>query len=334
MPQAKWILVFLSLVNSFVVGYANSNFSDFSDKLDGNSFLTSANSLVAKYSNSNNFSSELVDSSSFTGVDPSSIQEDTLSDNEKEDGSVDNILKEYGPLTVCADRATYDSDKATLTYFDNVFVMQIHNKHILCRKVKSPKKGLVYFTRNKKDTFKQLQEKWLNHAKEICADEKECNFISGQKLTMQLDKDRKVQTLVMDTEGDNISQFYTYPTNANKDFKDSQQLTKGPLDGEGKTIIYNVVNKSLELNKKAIINQNQNKYKGNKIVYDIEHDMVNIPGSKNKRSTIVLDGIQKETKLDVGLTPIADYHKDSATSSGSTLSTASIDAENSDDPAL
>ena len=45
------------------------------------------------------------------------------------------------------------------------------------------------------------------------------------------------------------------------------------------------------------IQQNQNKYKGEKIVYDIEHDLVTIPGSKNKRSTIVLDGIQSETKI-------------------------------------
>lgn len=286
--------------------------------------------LTFGYTNPNNLNKE-DDGSSFTGVAPSSIQENSVSDDEKEDDNTNNVLKEYGPLTICADKATYDSDKGTLTYFGDVFVMQIHHKHILCKKIKNPKKDFVYFTRNKQDTFKQLQEKWFNHAKEICADEKECNFISGQKLTMQLDKDRKVQTLVMDTEGENISQFYTYPTNANKDFKDSQQLTKGPLDGEGKTIIYNVVNKSLELNKKAIINQNQNKYKGDKIVYDIEHDMVNIPGSKNRRSTIVLDGIQKETKIDVGLTPIADFHKDTKTSSGSTIST---DPENLDNPVL
>lgn len=289
--------------------------------------------LTFGYTNPNE-PNKLDDGSSFTGVDPSSIQEDAVSDNENEDDGVDNILKEYGPLTICADRATYDSGKGTLTYFGDVFVMQIHNKHILCRKVKSHKKDIVYFTRNKKYTFKQLQEKWFKHAKKICTDERGCNFISGQKLTMQLDNYRKVQTLVMDTDGEYISQFYTYPTNANKDFKDSQQLAKGPLDGEGKTIIYNLVNKSLELNKKAIVNQNQNKYKGEKIVYDIEHDLVTIPGSKNKRSTIVLDGIQSETKIDIGLTPIADFHKGSKTSSGSTLGTDNTNSKNLDNPAL
>ncbi len=105
--------------------------------------------LTFGYTNPNE-SNKIEDGSSFTGVDPSSIQEDTVSDNEKEDESVDNILKEYGPLTVCADRATYDSDKGTLTYFGNVFVMQIHNKHILCRKVKSPKKILFILLEIKK----------------------------------------------------------------------------------------------------------------------------------------------------------------------------------------
>ena len=276
--------------------------------------------LTFGYVNHLTVSNKLEEGASFTGVAPSSIQENTVSDNEKEDNGANNILKEYGPLTICADRATYDGNKGTLTYFGDVFVMQIHNKHILCRKNKKPKKDFVYFTRNKKDTFKQLQEKWYHHAKDICADEKECNFISGQKLTMQLDKDRKVQTLIMNTEGNNTSQFYTYPTNSNKDFTKSKRLTRGPLDGEGKTIIYDVVNKDLKLYKKAIVNQNENRYEGDKVVYDMEHDLVNILGSKNRRSKIVLDGVQSETKINTGLTPIIDFHKNSITSSGSTLS--------------
>ena len=42
----------------------------------------------------------------------------------------------------------------------------------------------------------------------------------------------------------------------------------------------------------------------------MNHDLINISGSKNKRSTIILDGIPKEIKIDFGLTPIADFHKD------------------------
>jgi hypothetical protein len=69
---------------------------------------------------------KLPDGPAFTGVEPSSIQEDSLSDSEKEDSSADNALKEYGPLTICADRAIYDGKKRTLTYFGNVFVILQH----------------------------------------------------------------------------------------------------------------------------------------------------------------------------------------------------------------
>ena len=231
------------------------------------------------------------------------------SDDEKENGSTNNALKEYGPLTVCADNVIYNSNKGVLVYSGNVFVMQIHNKHILCKKIKNPKKNASYFTRNKSYTFKELQKKWLVQAKDICAKEKGCNFISGQKLIIILDKDNNVQTLTMDAEKDEFVRFYTYPTNTDKDFKNSKQLTKGPLNGEGKMVVYSVVNKSLVLNSKAMVTQNENTYKGDKIIYDMVHDLVSIPGSKNKRSKIVLDGIQDETKMDMGLTPIADFNK-------------------------
>ena len=278
MHQAKWMLVTLVLVGYLTAGY--SNYSE---------------PYKSDYSSS---SREIV---------PSSIQEDFISDNKKEDGNSNDIRKEYGPpFTICADRATYYINKDILTYSGDVFVMQIYNKHIFCRKIKKPKKNSVYFTRNKTDTFKQLQEKWFNYAKEICVDEKECNFISGQKLTIQLTKDKKVQALIMDTEGDETSQFYTYPTYVNESFKNIKQLRKDPLNGEGKQVIYNVVNKNLELHEKAIINQNGNQYKGDTIIYDMNHDLINISGSKNNRSKIILDGIQKETKINFGLTPIAD----------------------------
>lgn len=62
----------------------------------------------------------------------SSLQDDNVTDEEKENNSDDNNLKEYGPVTICADNAVYDDNQGILTYLGNVFVMQIHNKHILC----------------------------------------------------------------------------------------------------------------------------------------------------------------------------------------------------------
>ena len=237
-------------------------------------------------------------------------REDNVTANEKENNSVDNVLKEYGPITICADKAVYDGDKNRLTYYDNVFVMQIHNKHILCHKPRILKKGIEYFERDKKYTFEQLQKKWYEEAKKLCASERECNFISGQRLVMQLSKDKKVKTLTMESEGMDRSQFYTFPTNPRPNFIESKKITRGPVTGVAKKIIYNLTNKNLELDKKAKVTKNDNQYRGEKIIYDIKHDLVSIPGSRNRRSTIVLEGVSKQTKVKTGLMPISDYHKD------------------------
>ncbi|MED7819576.1 LptA/OstA family protein [Francisella sp. 19S2-10] len=246
---------------------------------------------------------------SFAISSSTAMKEDSVTADEKENNSVDNVLKEYGPITICADRAVYDGSKNRLTYYDNVFVMQIHNKHILCHKPSIEKKGVEYFERDKKYSFEQLQKKWFETAKELCASEKECNFISGQKLVMQLTKEKKVETLTMESEGMDRSQFYTFPTNSAPNFIESKKITRGPVSGVAKKIIYNIAEKQLELDKKATVIQNENRYRGEKIIYDIRHDLVSIPGSRNRRSTIVLEGISKQTKINTGLTPISDYHK-------------------------
>lgn len=259
-----------------------------------------------------------------------SMQQDNVASNEKEDDSVDNVLNDYGPITICSERAVYDDDKKTLTYYDKVFVFQIHGKHILCKKPSSPKKNTVYFDRDKNSTFKELQKKWFEHAKKLCSKEKECNFISGQKLVLQLSEDKKVETLTMESKGKELSQFYNYPKDANKNFANSKMVTKGPADGVAKKIIYNVAKKDLELVKNSVVTQNGNKYRGEKVNYDMDHDLISIPGTRNKRSTIVLDGISEQTKIDTGLTPINKYHQDK--NSGSTIMNNTV-SKNSSNPA-
>ncbi|AXA33823.1 LptA/OstA family protein [Francisella adeliensis] len=244
------------------------------------------------------------DSKSFTGVDQSALKKENVATNEKENNDNNNGLKAYGPLTICSDRAFYDGNQGTLIYTGNVFVMQVHNQHILCHKPKKLKKSSEYFTRDKSYSFKQLQEKWMTKAKKICAKQKECNFISGQKLTIQLTQEKKIKTLVMDSEGIENSEFYTYPIDANSDFSESKKVTKGPLKGNAKQVTYDIINKDLYLHRQAVVNQNQNQYKGDKIIYDIEHDLINIPGSKQRRSNIILDGVEKQTKINTGLPTI------------------------------
>ncbi|AJC48912.1 hypothetical protein IB642_01980 [Allofrancisella guangzhouensis] len=294
MRQARFVLVALVVLGVFFNGYSDS-YNQVSS-----SNLTSEQSILPQESS-------------------------TAIADEKEDTSADNILKEYGPLTICADKATYDSSKETLTYYGNVFVMQIHNKHILCKEPKISKTNMVYFTRDETIPFKKLQQEWFEQAKELCADEHECNFISGQKLVMKLDKDRKVQTLTMESQDDELSQFYTFPTNSVQGYQKSKKIINGPLDGVGRRIIYNVVKKNLELFENAVVNQNENHYKGREINYDMDHDLVAIPGSKDRRSKIILDGVDSDTKIDTGLKPISEYNKKKKVNSGSTVKTSSFD---------
>ncbi|GAB4222581.1 MAG: LptA/OstA family protein [Francisella sp.] len=239
----------------------------------------------------------------------SSIQEKNTNNDEKEDNSDNNKLKDYGPITICANSVVYDDNKKAITYSGNVFVIQIHNKKILCNKPKQTQKEIYYFTRDNSLTFKQLQQKWLEQAKSLCSQEKECNFISGQELTIQLDKDKNIKTLTVSSNKNEKSNFYTYPLNTNPDYKNSKEVTDGPIEGKSKQVIYDVTKKTLTFYKKAEAYQNKNEYKGDKIIFDITHGLISIPGSADKRSKITLDGISEQTKVDLGLKPIKDYQK-------------------------
>ena len=229
---------------------------------------------------------------------------------DKENGSIDNVLREYGPITICADRATYSSDENKLMYYGNVIVMQIHNKYIACNKSNLSKDVRLYFDReDNSESFENLQAKWFKEAATICSEEKACNFISGEKLVMQLTANDKIKTLTMESDGSNKTQFYTFPINSVSNYKKSKKIIRGPATGFAQKIIYNVVNKKLELYQNAEVIQNDNKYKGDNIIYYITHDLVSIPGSKNKRSKIILEGVSGDLKIDTGLSPINEYNE-------------------------
>ncbi|WP_155104721.1 hypothetical protein [Francisella tularensis] len=55
----------------------------------------------------------------------SSIQEDNATDEEKENNSDDNNLKEYGPVTICANNAVYDDNRLKL--LDNLVIYIIYS---------------------------------------------------------------------------------------------------------------------------------------------------------------------------------------------------------------
>ena len=230
-------------------------------------------------------------------------------DEEQENNGPDNFLKDYGPLTVCSDTLKYNANTGILVYTGNVFVMQVHDKNILCKEPLKLKKNDEYFIRNKSQPFEVLQSYWFEHAKKICDSTKECNFISGKKLTITLDKERQVKTLVMESKDGDLSQFYTYPLNTNDDYSTTKMITRGPLTGVSEDIIYDVQKRQMNLIKKARVIQHGNNYKGEKITYYMDRDLITIPGSTYKRSKIVLDGVAKQSRMNTGLTNISDYDK-------------------------
>jgi lipopolysaccharide transport protein LptA len=205
--------------------------------------------------------------------------------------------------------------------------MQVHNKTILCREPLTLKKNDEYFVRNKSQPFEVLQSYWFDHAKKICDSTKECNFISGKKLTITLDKERQVKTLVMESKDGDLSQFYTYPLDTDNDYSSTKMITRGPLTGVSEDIIYDVQKKQMQLIKKVRVIQHGNNYKGEKITYYMDRDLVTIPGSTYKRSKIVLDGVAKQTHMDTGLTDISDYDKKNKSKQGFTAG-PNVDAAN------
>ncbi len=217
-----------------------------------------------------------------------------------------DVIDDYGPITICADKLDYDGKKRTLTYLGKVFVMQAWKQNILCEdfnKVNENTSNTVYFGKYEDKSFTETQNLWLEKAKTICEKTKECNFITGQSLVVKLDKNRKVETITVtvDKNSDNFAKFYSYPLDENKGNKGYQKTFKGIIGGHGKKIIYSIINKKMILKDKAFVTQNGNDYAGDEIDYDLAHDLIAVPGSKvSKRSTIVLEGVSDETKVKLG----------------------------------
>lgn len=215
-----------------------------------------------------------------------------------------DIIDDYGPITICADKLDYNGKKGTLTYLGKVFAMQLKGKKIFCNSSTNQEPGNVYFDKYKDKDFTETQGLWLDEAKKVCGQTKECNFITGQSLIVKLGKDRKIETITVTIkDDDNFAKFYSYPIEKSNtgDEKGYQKSFKGPIGGQGKEIIYSIVNKKMILNKKAYVTQGGNDYRGDEIDYDMAHDLISIPGSKSqRRSTIVLEGLSDESKIDLG----------------------------------
>ena len=224
-------------------------------------------------------------------------------------------FKKDGPIVVCSDTLDYQSADRKIIYSGKVFLLQLKNKDIYCTlnstESENNSKSASYFDRGENKDFQTIQNEWMLQAKKICIEEKGCNFISGQKLTINLDDDRKVDTIVVDSIGSNFVKFYFHPQgyvdlNAGEEHR---KLSKGPTEGESRQVVYDVVDKTVSLIKDAVSKQNGNEYKGEKIDYDLSKDLIYVPGDRRKRSRFVLDGIAEDAKINTGLTKIKELQK-------------------------
>ncbi|APC97579.1 LptA/OstA family protein [Francisella frigiditurris] len=220
-----------------------------------------------------------------------------------------DIMDDYGPITICADKLDYNGKKGTLTYLGKVFAMQIKGKQVFCNS-SNDQNNNIYFDKHKDKDFTETQTLWLDQAKKVCEQTEECNFITGQSLIVKLGKDRKIETITVTiTDDNNFAKFYSYPVEKKStgNEKGYQKTFKGPIGGQGKEIVYSIVNKKMILKKKAFVTQGGNDYRGDEIDYDMAHDLISIPGSKSqRRSTIVLEGLSEDSKIDLGKDMIID----------------------------
>lgn len=224
-------------------------------------------------------------------------------------------FKKDGPIVVCSDVLDYQSTTRKIIYSGKVFLFQLKNKDIYCKLDdsidKNESKSASYFDRGEDKDFKDVQNEWMLQAKKICIEEKGCDFISGQKLTINLDENRKVDTIVVDSIGADFVKFNFHPQGYvdENTGEEHRKLSKGPTEGESRQVIYDVVHKTVSLIKDAIATQNGNEYKGEKIDYDLSKDLIYVPGDGRRRSRFVLDGIAADAKIDTGLTKIKKLQK-------------------------
>ncbi|XSZ47635.1 hypothetical protein ACP8HZ_04210 [Francisella noatunensis] len=66
---------------------------------------------------------------------------------------------------------------------------------------------IILFTSKRSFTKTRTITSWLTTAKKLCAEQKECNFISGQRLVINLDDKKEAKNLHYDLHENHNSQF-------------------------------------------------------------------------------------------------------------------------------
>jgi len=150
-------------------------------------------------------------------------------------------------------------------------------------------KKFDFLTPDESLSYSDNQENWLKSAKKLCLQKQGCRFLAGEILTINIEpKSGDVNTMVSRSDNGEMSKFYAYPYPEKEGKKDS---IESPVEGYGEKVRYFVKENKAELENNAVISQNGNEFRGNKINYNLTTDIVDVPKNKKKRSSMLLSNV-------------------------------------------
>ncbi|MCF6765083.1 hypothetical protein L3V82_04810 [Thiotrichales bacterium 19S3-7] len=202
-----------------------------------------------------------------------------------------------GPITICSDELHYDQSQNTLIYQGNVIIMQIKDIKLYCGPIDKDENSNTKTTASfwvkpsgQNTNYNTLQQKELNIAKSLCKQQGKCRYMSGQKLIVYLNeagKAKEIQLLVDDQKSKlPVAKYYSLST----DDKNKQT----PSYAYSKIMQFEPQQNLLTLKKNAFVQQKHNSFSGEKITYNTQTEVVNVPKQDYQRATMIIS--QEETK--------------------------------------
>ena len=192
-----------------------------------------------------------------------------------------------GPVTICSDSLTYDQKSNEMTYIGNVLVMQVKSVGILCHKGDKPEGGTSssasLWVDDSGKSYYDLQNEELSKAKEICAKEKACRFLSGQKLQVFLDENNHLKRVMLtaDKSEEHVAKFYGLSEKDGKNDKPDETLA------QGQTMEFLPMEQKMIVSGNAHIVKDGNVFDGKQVIYDTKTKLVTVPNSGQRASVVI-----------------------------------------------
>ena len=208
--------------------------------------------------------------------------------------SLGGSVKKDGPITVCSNTLTYDPTMHLIQYAGNVTVMQAKDLNVLCHANNNEAamlpNSLALPDMQKTASADDFLKATLNLVEKSCQKLKACRFMQGQKLNIYLDKkNQKVEHIVMTSAMPHYVQYYsqTEDTKHNEGNQGDKPNTD-KVYAKGQKMTFNQLTHKLVIEKNAVVAQNQNQFKGKKVIYNAESGLVTVPNT-GERATVILD---------------------------------------------